>query len=57
MFKKLRKLKLEVKLKLKPICKLTPKPIPKSVKQKVVTNLTNLSTKAKSLDLENKKLT
>jgi len=57
MFKKLRRLKLKVKLKLKLIYKLTFKPIFKFVKQKIVTNLINLSTKAKSLDLKNKKLT
>jgi len=55
MFKRLRKLKLKVKLK--PICKLTFKLIFKSIKQKLVINLTNLSTKAKGLDLKNKKLT
>jgi len=55
MFKRPRRLKLEVKLK--PIYKLTPKPIPKSIKQKKVTNLTNLSTKARGLDLKNKELT
>jgi len=57
MFKKLHKLKLKVKLKLKLICKLTFKLIFKFVKQKLVTNLTNLSTKAKGLNLKNKKLT
>jgi len=56
MFKRLRKLKLKVKLKLEPIYKLTFKLIFKFVKQKLATNLTNLSTKAKSLDLKNKKL-
>jgi len=57
MFKKLHKLKLKVKLKLKLICKLTFKPIFKFFKQKLVVNLTNLSIKAKGLDLKNKKLT
>jgi len=57
MFKRLRKLKLKVKLKLKLICKPTFKPIFKFIKQKIVANLTNLSTKVKGLDLKNKKLT
>jgi len=40
MFKKPRRLKPKVKLKPEPICKPTLKPIPKSVKQKLITNLT-----------------
>jgi len=56
-FKRLCKLKLKVKLKLKLIYKLTFKLIFKFIKQKLAANLINLSTKAKGLDLKNKKLT
>jgi len=55
MFKKLYKLKLKVKLKTKLICKLIFKPIFKFIKQKLIANLINLSTKAKNLSLKNKK--
>jgi len=56
MFRRLRRLKLKVKLKLELICKLTSKLIFKPIKQKLVVNLTNLSTKVRSLDLKGKKL-